>query len=186
MRCHEARQWLEVQREDNLAPEDVSALHEHLQHCAACRAFQQCQPHIDTVLRMTAPRVQSQISTEHIMQAIQQQKRITQQLEDIRQRQQSRVERLRGIGAALAAICFFTLSSIPLLILAITIIQTDLVLKALTLLNGLIDTLIILSQYLQAGLTVVTRNNWLLSGVAFACVVMMGMWLRLMRQPQEV
>ncbi len=86
----------------------------------------------------------------------------------------------------MAAISFFTLSSIPLLLLAITIIQTDLVLKALTLLNGVIDTLIILSQYLQTGLTVVTRNTWLLSGVAFACVIMMGMWLRLMRQPQEV
>jgi predicted anti-sigma-YlaC factor YlaD len=186
MRCQEARQWLEDQREDSLAPADASALQEHLRECADCRAFQQYQRHLETVLRAPAPRIQSRITTDHIMQAIQQQKRITQQLEDIRKRQQSRVERLRSVGAAMAAISFFTLSSIPLLLLAITIIQTDLVLKALTLLNGVIDTLIILSQYLQTGLTVVTRNNWLLSGVAFACVIMMGMWLRLMRQPQEV
>src|SRR5579884_883783 len=180
MRCHEARQWLEDQREDNLASADAAALREHLQECAGCRAFQQYQRHLETVLRAQAPRMRSRITTDHIMQAIKQ------QLEDIRKRQQSRVERLRSVGAAMAAISFFTLSSIPLLLLAITIIQTDLVLKALTLLNGVIDTLIILSQYLQTGLTVVTRNTWLLSGVAFACVIMMGMWLRLMRQTQEV
>jgi predicted anti-sigma-YlaC factor YlaD len=186
MRCQEARQWLEVQREDNLAPANASALQEHLQECADCRAFQQHEQHLETMLRTAVPGVRTRITTDNIMQAIQQQKRITQQLEDIHKRQQSRIEHLRIVGGALAAIGFFTLSSIPLLLLAITIIQTDLVLKALTLLNGVIDTLIILSQYLQAGLTVVTRNNWLLSGVAFACVVMMGMWLRLMRQPQEV
>jgi hypothetical protein len=80
---------------------------------------------------------------------------------------------------------FFTLGSIPLLILAITIIQTDLVVKALSLLSSVIDILFVVAQYLQVGLTLVTRNNWLLSGVAFVVVVMMGMWLRLMRPPQE-
>jgi hypothetical protein len=86
----------------------------------------------------------------------------------------------------LAALSFFTLGSIPLLILAIAIIQTDLVVKSLSLLSSVIDILIVFSQYLQVGLILVTRNNWLLSGVAFAVVVMMGMWLRLMRPPHEV
>jgi len=53
------------------------------------------------------------------------------------------------------------------------------------LLTGVIEAFIILTQYLQNGLIMLMYNNWLLSGVAFALVVMMGMWLRLMRPPQE-
>ena len=48
-----------------------------------------------------------------------------------------------------------------------------------------VDVLIVLTQYLQEGLMFITRDNRLLLGVAFVLVVMMGMWLRLMRHPQE-
>jgi hypothetical protein len=119
------------------------------------------------------------------MLAIQQHQRITQQLEDIRQQQQTRVAQFKSAGAALAAITLFTLSSIPLLLLAVAIIQTDLVIKALAPLTGVIDILVIAAEYLQTGVALITRDNWLLSGIAFAVVVMMGMWLRLMRHPQE-
>ncbi|QBD81389.1 hypothetical protein EPA93_37625 [Ktedonosporobacter rubrisoli] len=188
MRCRDAKRWLDARRESNPEQADDSALQEHLQKCAACRAFEQQQRRIDHLFCATVPaprRVSTSISTDQIMRAIQQQKKITQQLEDIHQQQQNRVARLRTVGTAVAAIGFFTLSSIPLLLLAVTIIQTDLAVQILSLLNGVIDILIILAQYLQAGLTLVTRNNWLLSGIAFAVVVMMGMWLRLMRTPQE-
>jgi hypothetical protein len=119
------------------------------------------------------------------MLAIQQRRRISQQLEQLRTQQQTRIVRLRTVGMALAAATFFTLGSIPLLLLAITIEQTGLAVKALSVLSNVIDVLYILTQYLQTGLTIATRNSWLLSGVAFAVVVMMGMWLRLMRYPQE-
>ncbi|MBV9229009.1 MAG: zf-HC2 domain-containing protein [Chloroflexi bacterium] len=186
MRCRDAKRWLGAQRDGDLAQPDAQALEEHLHNCAACRAFEQCQRRLDTMLVHTStPRMHTSISTDHIMLAIQQQRRITQQLEDIRQQQQSRMERMRTVGAACAAIGFFTLSSIPLLLLAVTIIQTDLVVKILPLLTGVIDLFVILAQYITIGLTLVTRDNWLLSGVAFAVVVMMGMWLRLMRYPQE-
>lgn len=185
MRCRDAKQWLGTQRDSDLASSDASALQEHLKCCAACRAFEQQQRHIEALLSQSAPSVPVNVSTDHIMRAIQQQTRITQQLEELHQQQQTRIARMRGVGVGVAAISFFMLGSIPLLALAITIIQTDLVVKALSLLNGAIDTLIILAQYLGAGLTLVTRNNLLLSGVAFAFVVMMGMWLRLMRHPQE-
>ena len=56
------------------------------------------------------------------MQAIQQQRRISQQLEDIRTLQQTRVQRWRAVGAATVAIGAFTLSSIPLLLLAAMIL----------------------------------------------------------------
>jgi hypothetical protein len=119
------------------------------------------------------------------MLAIQQRKRITQQLEDIHQQQQSRLERLSPIGAACTALGIFTLSSIPLLLLAMAIIQTDLAVKVLYLFNGVIDLFIILAQYIQVEQAMIEHNSWLLSAMAFAVVVMMGMWLRLMRRPQE-
>jgi len=55
----------------------------------------------------------------------------------------------------------------------------------LSLLGDVVEVLIVLTQYLQEGLMFITRDNRLLLGVAFVLVVMMGMWLRLMRHPQE-
>jgi hypothetical protein len=184
MRCRDAKQWLTTERE-HLTQAELTLLQQHLKQCADCRAIEQHLHEMEALLRLSAPRVCQSVSTEKIMQAVQQQRRITQQLEELRAQQQSRVARLRTVGTALAAMGFFTLGSIPLLILAITIIQTDLVVKALSLLSSVIDILFVVAQYLQVGLTLVTRNNWLLSGVAFVVVVMMGMWLRLMRPPQE-
>jgi hypothetical protein len=190
MRCRDAKQWLYAQRdgvselsEDRSA--EASALQDHLAQCPSCRAYQQQLSRLDTVFCPSTPPVQSSVSTDKIMLAIQQQQRVTQQLEDIRKQQQSRVAQLRSVGAVITAITFFTLSSIPLLLLAIAIIQVDLIVRAIAPLNGVIDALIIGSEYLQAGAVLVSRDNWLLSGVAFAVVVMMGMWLRLMRHPQE-
>jgi anti-sigma factor RsiW len=187
MHCRDAKEWLCVQRDDNLAEADASALQAHLTHCAACRAFKQHIEQMDGLFiqPVAAPLIKSSLSTDQIMRAIQQQKRVTQQLEKIRAQQQSRVARLRHTIAAPVAIILFALSSVPLLLFAIAIIQTDFALKALASLNGVINLFIILAQYLQAGLTLAARDNWLLSGVAFAVVVMMGMWLRLMRHPQE-
>lgn len=189
MRCRDAKNYIAAQRDDDLAESDAAALQEHLKQCLDCRVLEQRQRSLDTLLSSSAPRTfvkQAHVSTEHIMQAVQQQRRVSQQLEDIRQQQQSRVARLRPVGAATAAIIFFTLGSIPLLLLAITLIQTDLVVKAISSpLNGVIDMLFISGQYVQTELTWVTHNNLLLSAMAFAFVVMMGVWLRLMRHPQE-
>jgi hypothetical protein len=183
MRCRDAKQKLYAQRDG--ASESPEALQEHLAQCPACRAYQQQISRLDTLFCPSTPPTRTNISTDKIMLAIQQHQRITQQLEDIRQQQQTRVEQFKNAGAAFAAIAFFTLSSIPLLLLAIAIIQTDLVIKALAPLAGVIDVLIIAAEYLQTGVALITRDNWLLSGIAFAVVVMMGIWLRLMRHPQE-
>jgi tetrahydromethanopterin S-methyltransferase subunit F len=160
-------------------------LQEHLHYCQPCHAKEQQQQYLDMFLSTSAPRICSSISTEKIMLAIQQRRRITQQLEQLRTQQRTRILRLRAVGMVFAAVIFLTLGSTPLLLLTITIEQTDLAVKALSLLSNVIDVLYILTQYLQTGLTMATRNSWLLSGVAFAVVVMMGMWLRLMRYPQE-
>jgi hypothetical protein len=79
----------------------------------------------------------------------------------------------------------FTLVSIPLLVLALAIVQPDLVAQTLPLLSNVVGVLIVPAEYFQVGLTLITQDNWLLLGVAFVLVVMMGMWLRLMRHPQE-
>jgi len=190
MRCRDAKIYIAAQRDGDLAESDASALQEHLKLCLDCRSLEQRQRSLDTLLSSSAPQTpvvqQAHVSTEHIMLAVQQQRQISQQLEDIRQQQQSRVAHLRPVGAATAAIVFFTLGSVPLLLLAIALIQTDLLVKAVSSpLNGILDMLFISGQYLQTELTWVTRNNLLLSAMAFAFVVMMGVWLRLMRHPQE-
>lgn len=185
MRCHDAKLWLAAQRDGGLAPSDVPKLQEHLENCPVCQAYEQHQHCLHTMLTAPAPRTYSSISTERIMLAVEQQRRITQQLEEIRTQQQSRMVRLRIVGPSLAAIIFFTLASIPLLLLAMAIIQPDLMVKTLAFLSGIIDVFIVVGQYLQSSLTLVARNSWLLSGVALILVVMMGMWLRLMRYPQE-
>lgn len=194
MRCRDAKIWLSAQRDDDLEPSDAKALQEHLTHCISCRALAREQQRIDSMMSSVNDHVRvvetpsvrpASISTNQIMRAIQQQKHITSQLEDLRQQQLLRVARMRKVGTVSAAIGFLILSSIPLLFLVMAFLQTDLALDTLEFFNGVIDGGIVLSQYAQTGLTLVTHDNWLLSGLAFAVVVMMGMWLRLMRSPQE-
>lgn len=186
MRCQDARQGLNVQHDGDLAQSEDAALQEHLRQCVTCRAFQQQLDELDTMLSPSTASLKTSVPTDNIMQAIEQRKRITEQLEELREQQRTRVARMRVPGTALVALGFFLLGSLPLLLFAIVIIQTNLAVKALSVLNGVIDALVILAQYLQEGSLLATQNNWLLSAVAFATVVMMGIWLRLMRHPQEV
>jgi predicted anti-sigma-YlaC factor YlaD len=187
MNCHDVRERLSAQPDGTPSPSDALVLEEHLQTCSSCRAFKARLHFVEAVTYRATPRTveQTGISTDRIMQAIQQRKRVSAQLEDIRRQQQSRMVRLRPAGAACVALCCFTLSSIPLLLLALCLVQTDLTVKALYILNNIIDIFIVLAQYLQIGLTMITQNRWLLSALAFAVIVMTGMWLRLMRYPQE-
>jgi len=189
MRCRDAKEHIAAQRDSDLAEVDITALQEHLRECTTCRAFEQQEQTLDTLLCSAAPRKsvrQMPVPTEHIMLAVEQQRRISQQLEDIQQQQKKRVARLRPLGAITGAIIFFTLGSIPLLLFAIILIQTDLLVRVVSSpLTGVIDMLFISGQYLLAGLMWTTRNNLLLAAMAFAVVVMMGMWLQLMRHPRE-
>jgi predicted anti-sigma-YlaC factor YlaD len=186
MHCRNARKWLSAQRDEGL--ELSLALQEHLRECEACHMLAQHQHSLDSLLRTQPPQLslqKSALSTAQIMSAVQLQKRITQQLEDIRRQQQTRVESMKKIGITGLAGTVFVLSCVPLIVLTISLLQTDFMVSAVSTLSNTIDIFIILAQYLQTGLTLFTRNNWVLSGGAFAVVVMMGMWLRLMRPPQE-
>jgi hypothetical protein len=185
MRCRDAKFWLTAQRDNDPAQPEVSTLQEHLKDCAACRTHEQRQQRLDLVLGTPSYRAFSSISTERIMRAVERQKRITQQLEDLRTQQQTRIARLSILTPRFAAFTYLTIGLISLFLLALFIFNTNLVVNVLALLSGVIDALVMLAQYLQTGLTLVIHDNWLLSGMALVLVIMMGMWLRLMRHPQE-
>lgn len=188
MRCREAKLLLAAQRDGDLAQSDVPMLQDHLNHCPTCRAFEQRFQNLNTLPRSSPSNAQpyASISTERIMQAVQRQQRISQQLDDIHRQQQSRLARIRVVGVPLAAIIFFTLGSIPLILLALMMIQPDLLVNTLPSLGGAIDVMIVLGQFLQAGLTLTTHDSRLLAGVGLILVVMTGLWLRLMRYPRTV
>ena len=84
MRCRDAKVWLTAQRDNDLARSEISTLQEHLKHCVVCRTHEERQKRLDTLLHVPASRMYSRISTERIMRAVEQQRRITQQLVDIR------------------------------------------------------------------------------------------------------
>ena len=210
MRCRDAKFWLTVQRDDDSRQSDVSTVQEHLGRCGGCRSFEQDQKRLDTLLprehgkipgagspgnslpismasgqaqRLPVPGsyTYASIPTERIMLAIQEHKRITQQLEDIRRKQQSRLVRLHRVVPSLA-IAFVAIGTLPLLLF---VVQPHLMTQLINPLSGVIDLFITLVQYVQTDLTLVTRNSLLLSGVALVLVVLMSLWLRLMRAPQE-
>jgi hypothetical protein len=188
MRCRDdAKAWLDAQRNPDLDREfQAPVLQEIEQTDDANRNTRHHQPWLmEERFDVPTPLMRASISTDRIMHAIQQQRRATQQLEHIRCQQRTRVERLGPFAAAAAALGLFLLSSIPLFCFAVLLIQTDIIASLIMVLSGVLDVCIIVAQYLQEELTLLTHNNLLLSGLAFAIVVMMGMWLRLMRPPRE-
>jgi len=119
------------------------------------------------------------------MQAVERQKRITEQLDDLRTQQRTRIARLRIFTPRYATLTYLSMGFISLLLLALLIFNTDIVINVLESFGGVIDTLVVLAQYLQSGLAFVLQQEWPLSAMALVLVIMTGMWLRLMRHPQE-
>ncbi len=185
MRCRDAKVWLTAQRDNDLAQLEVSTLQEHLKDCAACRTHEQLQQRLDLVLGTPTYRTFTSIPTERIMRAVERQQRITQQLEDLRTQQRTRIARLGIFTPRFAAFTYLTMGLILLSLLALFIFNTDLMVNVLALVSDVIDALVMLAQYLQTGLALAIHDNWLLSAMALVLVIMMGMWLRLMRHPQE-
>lgn len=127
----------------------------------------------------------SGISTERIMRAVEQQKRITNQLDHLQARQQARMAPVRKAGPKIfLLLCLFS-GLVTLGLLALFLFLPDMFVTLLASLSGIIDVIVLLAQYISAGLIFITRQSWLLSGSGLVIVVMMGLWLRLMRAPQE-
>jgi hypothetical protein len=185
MRCRDAKVWLTAQRENDLKQSQVTAFHEDVKHRSACHTHEQYYQRTDFGLNSPTPRMFTSISTERIMQAVERQKRITEQFEDLRTQQRTRIARLRIFTPRFATLTYLSMGFISLLLLALLIFNTDIVVNVLESFGGVIDILAILAQYLQSGLAFVLHQEWLLSAMALVLVLMMGMWLRLMRHPQE-
>jgi len=185
MRCRDAKFWLTAQREHDLFPSEVTALQEHLKHCSACHTSEQYHKRTDPALNSSTSRMLTSISTERIMQAVERQKRITEQLEYLRNRQRTRMARLRIFTPRFATLTYLSMGVLSLLLLTLLIFNTGIIVNILESFGGVIDTLAIFVQYIQSGLAFVLQQEWLLSAMALALVIMMGMWLRLMRHPQE-
>ncbi len=145
-----------------------------------------CSSEQDASLMETpSVRVYPGISTERIMHAVERQRRITQQLDDLRVQQQARTVFLRTTGLKLIAWISGSVGLLVSVLLALFILQPVLLVRVLTLLSGFIAFLLAVGAGMQTDLPLVSSNNWVLSGVALAVVLMMAMWLRLMRYPRE-
>src|SRR5258708_24043515 len=151
MRCGEGKYWRSAEGDNDIAQPESSTRQEHLKQCTGCRAHEHRQQRLDTLLRTPTTHMHPSVSTQRIMQEVEQQIRITRQLEDLRARQQSRVARLRIFTPKFAAFAYLTIGLISLSLLALFIFHTDLVIKALALVNNGIDALMVLARYIQKG-----------------------------------
>ncbi|HEV2583610.1 MAG TPA: hypothetical protein VGT44_22305 [Ktedonobacteraceae bacterium] len=134
----------------------------------------------------SASRPYTRISTERIMYAVEQQKRITNQLESLQAQQQVQLARVGRSGTKIIGVFFLLTSAVMLGLCILFVFQPDLFLDVLSFSSGVIDIAMQLSRYLSTGLVFITGQSWLLSGVALVVVIMIGIWIRLMRAPQEV
>jgi len=188
MDCQEAKRWLVAQRDATLAPTEPQrrAVREHICGCPACRAYELRLRRMLVIQPSPVQRVYSSISTERIMQAVEQEKFVEQQVKDMRAQQQKRMARHRPIVLPTLLLLVFTLLAIPLLLAIGAMTQPDLLANMPPALNGLIYVLMLGVQYLHTGSMLITTDTALMIIGALVLVIMMGVWLRLMRQPRQV
>ncbi len=135
---------------------------------------------------ITSPsRMHPNISTERIMQAVEQQRRISQELEDLCSRQRQREVVLRKTGIKLSIGVSFLVGALVGSFLLLALFQPDLLVRLLTWLGDTIAVLIAVVEGIKIALSLIPLNSWLLSGVALLLVLLTGAWLRLMRYPRE-
>jgi predicted anti-sigma-YlaC factor YlaD len=187
MHCQQAKRSLIAQREHANAPTEFQdeAVREHLRACSTCRAFEQRLRSAQMVQPSSVQRVYSSISTERIMQAVAQEKFAAKQVEAMRVQQQRRMVQQRSIVLPTLLIFAFTLLVIPLLLATVAMIEPDMVANMPPALSGLIYMIMLGVQYLHTGSTLITKDTALLVIGALALVIMVGMWLRLMRNPRQ-
>jgi hypothetical protein len=125
------------------------------------------------------------ISTERIMRAVEQQRRVSQQLEDLRIQQRQRTAFLHAAGVKWIMAIYSVSGGLALVFILLLIVQPGLLARTLSVLGGGIAFLLMLEESIRQGLAPVPLSNWLLSGVALLVVLMTGLWVRLMRPPKE-
>lgn len=187
MDCQEAKRGLIAQRDDQhaLTQAQREALRVHLRSCPACHHYEQRLHRIQMVQPSSVQRVYSSISTERIMQAVEQEKFAEKQVESVRIQQRRRMARQRSIVLPTLLLFAFTLLVVPLLLATVAMTEPDLMANMPPALSGLIYVALLGVQYLHTGSALISKNTALLVIGALALVIMMGMWLRLMRHPRQ-
>jgi len=127
----------------------------------------------------------SGISTERIMQAVEEQRRVSQQLEDLRTQQKQRTAHLRTTGLKLMGVFWGLCGVLVGGFVILLIVQPVLLDRTLNSLDDSIAVLVALKEQIKLGLSLIPSSSWLLSAAALAVVLMMGLWIRLMRHPQD-
>lgn len=125
------------------------------------------------------------ISTERIMQAVEQQRRVSQQLEDLRLQQKQRTQVLRTRGLKVLAVLWMMTGVLAIAFAVLLLARPDLLARLIDALSGVFAVIFVLEEELKRGLSLIPSSSWLLSGAALLVVLMMGLWIRLMRCPQE-
>lgn len=181
MRYHDAKGQVPVQRDAHrVFPAEDNGI-EYAQVHPESRNQEQPTSLLETSPSRTYP----SISTERIMRAVEQQKRITQQLEDLRTQQKQRTAFLRVAGLRFVAGVLGLLGLVASVLVILFFFQPGMLARTLTMLSGVIALLVAVEESIKTDLSLIPSNSWLLSGAALMVVLMMTMWLRLMRHPRE-
>lgn len=186
MRSRDAKDPLIVQRASHLAQPAESDTTEQARRCPFRSEYKRCSGPPADLLENSPSRMYPPISTERIMRAVEQQRRITQELDDLCTKQQQRAVLLRRTGLRLLLGVSLLLGALVIAFIVLSFIQPDILVRLLARLSDTIATFVAVEEGIKAALSLIPSNSWLLSGAALAIVLMVGVWLRLMRYPQKV
>jgi len=125
------------------------------------------------------------ISTERIMQAVEERRRVSQQLEDLRLQQKQRTAHLRITGLKLMGVLWCLSGMLAGGFLLLLLIRPVLFERTINALDGTIALLVMLAEQIKLGLSLIPSSSWVLSVAALVVVLLMGLWLRLMRHPHD-
>jgi uncharacterized membrane protein YcjF (UPF0283 family) len=185
MRCRDTKNQFAAQRD---ALSSRPAENDDAAQMSASSPDLEAQGHPEQTAPIETPpsRMYPCISTERIMRAVEQQRRITQQLEHLQAQQQERNKLLRITVPMFLVGVVLSSGILTIILVVLSFFQPEILVGILALLSGSIAVLVAIAESLQEALALIPSNSWLLSGAALAVVLMMGMWLRLMRTPHEV
>ena len=125
------------------------------------------------------------ISTERIMQAVEEQRRVSQQLEDLRLQQKQRTAHLRSAGLKCIAVLWCISGALAGGFILLLIMVPALLDRTLSSLDDSIAALVMLAEQIKLELALIPSKSWMFSVAALVVVLMMGLWIRLMRYPQD-
>jgi hypothetical protein len=103
----------------------------------------------------------------------------------LRLQQKQRTAYLRIMSLKLMGVLWCISGALAGGFVLLLIIQPVLLERTLNSLDGAIAILVLVAEQVKSGLSLVPSRSWLLSIAALAVVLMMGLWIRLMRHPQD-